>query len=94
MDLHIPIVTSLRRLSTVGCGGMEANVSKSGRALSVLGDRKHGATYRHFCSGLLLLPGRTGQTFWDRNGGCEYIRWWTGGSKLGCVVGAGPRGGV
>lgn len=33
-----------------------------------------------------LLPGRTGQTFWDRNGGCEYIRRWTGGSKPGCVL--------
>lgn len=46
--LHIPIVTSLRRLSTVGCGGVGAVVSAHGQAVSVLGDREDGATYRHF----------------------------------------------
>lgn len=92
--LHIPIVTSLRRLSTVGCGGMGAMcLKKHGRAASVLGGREDGGTYRHFSWGLLLLPGRTGQTFWDRNSSCENIRRRTGGSKPGCcvVVGGGSR---
>lgn len=89
--LHIPIVTSLRRLSTVGRGGVGAIVSQHGRAVSALGDRGDGAMYRHFSWGLLLLPGRTGQIFWDRNGACEDIRQWAGGSKLGCGEGREPE---
>lgn len=89
--LHIPIVTSLRRLSTVGCGGMGAMCLKNGRAVSVQGGKRDGGSYRHFSSGLLLLPGRTGQTFWDRNSSCENIRRRTGGSKVGCVVGGGAQ---
>lgn len=88
--LHIPIVTSLRRLSTVGCGGMGAMCLKNGLAARASPERREGTAgridtsprdYYYYC----LV--RTGQTFWDRNSSCEIIRRRTGWPNLGCVVG-------